>query len=139
MMPAVEPGAGYRGQDFVTISGGTGWLINPNSPNPKEAWEFLSYMSGRDMVRAFQLIQPRISFRDDVDVAGDPVMTAMADALLPLSTVRPMLPEYPLISTEVQLMTERVVSGEMTPEEAMDAFAEAVTELAGEENVKVLE
>jgi multiple sugar transport system substrate-binding protein len=66
-------------------------------------------------------------------------MTAMADALLPLSTVRPMLPEYPLISTEVQLMTERVVSGEMTPEEAMDAFAEAVTELAGEENVKVLE
>jgi multiple sugar transport system substrate-binding protein len=139
MMPAVEPGAGYRGQDFVTISGGTGWLINPNSPHPKEAWEFLSYMSGRDMVRAFQLIQPRISFRDDVDVAGDPVMTAMADALLPLSTVRPMLPEYPLISTEVQLMTERVVSGEMTPEEAMDAFAEAVTELAGEENVKVLE
>ncbi len=30
-MPAVEPGAGYRGQDFVTISGGTGWVLNPNT------------------------------------------------------------------------------------------------------------
>jgi len=36
-------------------------------------------------------------------------------------------------------MTERVVSGEMSPEEAMDAFAEAVTEIAGAENVKTLE
>jgi len=139
MMPAKEPGAGYRGQDFVTISGGTGWLINPNTPHPKEAWAFLSYMSSRDQVRAFELIQPRISFRDDVEVAGDAVMTAMANALLQYSTVRPMLPEYPLISTEIQLMTERVVSGEMSPEDAMDAFAEAVTEIAGADNVKTLE
>ena len=139
MMPAKEPGAGYRGQDFVSISGGTGWLINPNSPHPKEAWAFLSYMSSRDQVRAFELIQPRISFRDDVEVAGDAVMTAMANALLQYSTVRPMLPEYPLISTEIQLMTERVVSGEMSPEDAMDAFAEAVTEIAGADNVKTLE
>ena len=139
MMPAKEPGAGYRGQDFVSISGGTGWLINPNTPHPKEAWAFLSYMSSRDQVRAFELIQPRISFRDDVEVAGDAVMTAMANALLQYSTVRPMLPEYPLISTEIQLMTERVVSGEMSPEDAMDAFAEAVTEIAGADNVKTLE
>ena len=32
-------------------------------------------------------------------------------------------------------MTERVVSGEMSPEEAMEAYAEAVTELVGEDNV----
>ncbi len=62
-------------------------------------------------------------------------MTAMAEALLPLTTVRPMLPEYPQVSIEAQLMTERVVSGEMSPEEAMQAFDDAVTELVGEENV----
>ena len=92
-------------------------------------------MSGREAVRAFELIQPRISFRDDVAVAGDAVMTAMAEALLPVTTVRPMLPDYPQISIEAQLMTERVISGEMTPEEAMQAYDDAVTELVGEENV----
>ncbi|MFQ5971263.1 MAG: extracellular solute-binding protein [Alphaproteobacteria bacterium] len=133
-MPAREPGAGFRGQDFVTISGGTGWLINPNSENPQDAWELLAFMSSAEAVRAKELIQPRISFRDDVSVAGDPVMTAMADALLSLSTVRPLLPAYPKISVEAQLMTERVVSGEFTPEEAMAAYAEAVIEIVGEDN-----
>ncbi len=92
-------------------------------------------MSSRDAQRAWELIQPRINFRDDVPVGGDPVMSAMAEALLPLTTVRPMLPDYPQISYEAQLMTERAVSGEMSPEEAMAAFAEAVTELVGEDNV----
>ncbi|NPV66895.1 MAG: extracellular solute-binding protein [Anaerolineae bacterium] len=135
-MPAMEPGKGYRGQDFVTISGGTGWVLNPNTEHPVEAWELLAHMSSLDAQRAWELIQPRINFRDDVPVGGDPVMSAMAEALLPLTTVRPMLPAYPQISYQAQLMTERVVSGEMTPEEAMAAYAEAVTELVGEENVK---
>ncbi len=135
-MPALEPGAGYRGQDFVTISGGTGWVLNPNTEHPQEAWALLAHMSSQDAQRAWELIQPRINFRDDVPVGGDPVMSAMAEALLPLTTVRPMLPAYSQISYQAQLMTERVVSGEMTPEEAMAAYAEAVTELVGEENVK---
>jgi multiple sugar transport system substrate-binding protein len=68
-------------------------------------------------------------------VAGDEVMSAMAETLLPITTVRPMLPAYPKISYEAQLMTERVVSGEMTPEDAMAAYAQAVTDLVGAENV----
>lgn len=134
-MPAMEPGTGYRGQDFVTISGGTGFVLNPNTEHPEEAWALLAHMSSQDSQRAWELIQPRINFRDDVPVGGDPAMTAMAETLLPLTTVRPQLPEYPQISVEAQLMTERVVSGEMLPEEAMAAFDEAVTELVGEDTV----
>ena len=134
-MPAEKPGMGYRGQDFVTISGGTGWILNPNTKSPDEAWALLAFMSSKDMQTEWEQRQPRINFRDDVPVAGDPVMSAMADALLPLTTVRPMLPDYPKISTEAQLMTERVVSGEMSPEEAMQAYADAVTEIAGADNV----
>ena len=62
----------------------------------------------------------------------------MAGELLPLTTVRPMLPDYAKVSYEAQLMTERVVSGEMSPEEAMQAYADAVTEIVGEENVIVV-
>lgn len=138
-MPAMEPGMGYEGQDFVTISGGTGWVLNPNSDHPEEAWALLAHMSSQDMQIVWEEMNPRINFRDDVPVAGDEVMSAMADALLPLTTVRPMLPEYPKVSYEAQLMTERVVSGEMSPEEAMQAYADAVIELVGEENVIVVE
>src|SRR5690606_8126402 len=43
MMPAREPGAGFNGQDFVTISGGTGFVLNPNTEHPQEAWQLLTY------------------------------------------------------------------------------------------------
>ncbi|MEM2249652.1 MAG: extracellular solute-binding protein [Candidatus Bathyarchaeia archaeon] len=135
MMPAKEPGAGYRGQNFVTISGGTGFILNPNTPYPNEAWALLSFAFSREMQLAFQSIQPRIRSRTDVPVVGDPVMSEMAKALLPYTTVRPMLPGYPQISYQAQLMTERVVSGLMTPEEAMAAYADALAELVGTENV----
>ena len=133
-MPAIQPGAGYRGQDFVTISGGGGWILNPNTAYPEIAWRLITHMAEVDAVRAFQLAQPRISFRNDVPTAGDTTMTEMADAVRELSTVRPQLPEYPTLSMEAQRMTERVISGEMTPEEAMAAYAEAAIALVGVEN-----
>jgi multiple sugar transport system substrate-binding protein len=135
-MPAEKPGMGYRGQDFVTISGGTGWILNPNTKNPAEAWALLASMSSKDMQMQWEQLQPRINFRDDVPVAGDPVMSAMADTLLPLTTVRPMLPNYDKISVEAQLMTEHVVSGQMSPEEAMQTYADDVTQIAGADNVE---
>jgi multiple sugar transport system substrate-binding protein len=134
-MPAIGPGMGYRGQDFATISGGAGYVLNPNTDNPAEAWALLAFMASKDMQMEWEQIAPRINFRDDVPVAGDEAMSAMAEALLPITTVRPMLPDYPKISYEAQLMTERVVSGEMSPADAMAAFAEAVTEIAGADNV----
>ena len=135
MMPAKEPGAGYRGQNFVTISGGTGFILNPNTKHPEEAWALMRFAFSREMQLEFQKLQPRIRARTDVPVTGDPVMSEMAKALLPLTTVRPMLPGYPKISYEAQLMTERVVAGVMTPEEAMEAYAEAIKEIVGPENV----
>lgn len=135
MMPAKEPGSGYRGQDFVTISGGTGFILNPNTQHPAEAWALLSFAFSREMQLEFQKLQPRIRARDDVPVLGDPVMTAMAEALLPLTTVRPMLPGYPKISYEAQLMTEQVVAATMTPEEALAAYSQALKDIVGAENV----
>ncbi len=134
-MPAQEPGAGLRGQDVATISGGTGFVINPNSQNPEEAWALLSFMNSREALEAAQEIEPRVRIRDDVPVPDNVFLTETASLLLPLTTARPISAVYPEVSFQAQLMTERVVSGEMTPEEAMGAYAEAVTEIVGEENV----
>ena len=135
LMPAMEAGAGYNGQDYVTISGGTGFIINPNTEHPQEAWQLLSYMFSAEALEGLQELQPRIRARTDVPVTGDETMSRIAEEVLPLTTIRPQLPEYNQISAEAQLMTERVVSGEMSPEDAMAAFDEAVTALVGEENV----
>ncbi len=134
-MPAKAPGLGYRGQDFVTISGGTGMVLNPNSRYPKEAWEFLAFANSREALQAFQKYEPRIRVRDDVPVPGEAFLTVTSSALLPYTTARPLDPAYPEVSFQAQLMTERVVSGEMTPEQAMEAYARAVTERVGRENV----
>lgn len=135
LMPSIEPGAGFNGQDFVTISGGTGYMINPNTDHPQEAWALLSFMFSKEQVDALQALQPRIRARTDVAVPNDATMSRIAEEVLPLTTIRPMLPEYNAVSSAAQLMTERVVSGEMTPEEAMAAYDEDVTAIVGEENV----
>jgi multiple sugar transport system substrate-binding protein len=134
--PAIEPGMGNNGQDFVTISGGTGFILNPNTKNPEEAWALLSFMFSKDMIDQLQTITPRIRARTDVAVTGDATMSRIASEVLPLTTVRPPLADYNKVSQEAQLMTERVVSGEMSPEEAMQAYDDAVTAIVGEDNVE---
>jgi len=134
MVPAKEPGAGIRGQDFVTISGGTGFVLNPATDAPKEAWALLSFMNEPEMQNAFQAIQPRITARTDVEIPNSPFLTETSQALLPLTTARPNDPNYNAVSAEIQRMTEAVVSGELSPEDAMAQYKAAVINIVGEEN-----
>ncbi|MFD2649407.1 extracellular solute-binding protein [Devosia albogilva] len=133
-IPAKEPGAGIRGQDFVTISGGTGFVLNPATDTPKEAWALLSFMNEPEMQNAFQAIQPRITARTDIEIPNSPFLTETSQTLLPLTTARPNDPDYNSVSAEIQRMTEAVVSGELSPEEAMAQYGQAVISIVGEEN-----
>jgi multiple sugar transport system substrate-binding protein len=132
-IPAQEPGSGIRGQDFVTISGGTGFVLNPATDTPAEAWAFLSFMNEPEQLRAFQDLQPRITARTDVEIPNSPFLTETSQALLPLTTARPNDPDYNAVSQEIQRMTEAVVSGELSPEDAMAQYRAAVIALVGEE------
>jgi multiple sugar transport system substrate-binding protein len=133
-MPAQMPAKGLHGRDWVTASGGFGMIINPHTQHPALAWKLVTTFFDRDAMLEFQKIEPRVRPRADVPVTGDPVMSEMARQLLPITTVRPARPEYPRVSVEIQRMTERVVSGEMTPERAMDEYARAVKAIVGAGN-----
>ncbi len=136
-MPAMAPGKGIRKQDYVTASGGNGYVLNPNTKNPAEAWALASFMFSKESLDYIQTFEPRIRSRDDVPVPNEPVMTALAKGLLPITTIRPADANYSkTVSPEIQLMTERVVSGEMTPQQAMDAYAKAVTAAVGANGVE---
>ncbi len=132
--PAEQPGKGYRGQDFVTISGGTGFVLNPNTGHAKEAWSLLTFMYSQEQLAGLQKLEPRIRARLDVPVTGDDTMTRMVKEVLPLTTIRPLLPAYTKVSDQIQLMTERVVSAEMTPDQALAAYTKAVTDIVGADN-----
>ncbi|NNH31094.1 ABC transporter substrate-binding protein, partial [Rhizobium sp. SEMIA 4085] len=134
MTTADPPGKRLRGQDFATSSGGTGFVINPHTDAPKESWELLSFMTSQEQLPAFQEIQPAIRIRDDVAIPNSPFLTETAKTLLPITTARPNDASYNKVSTEIQRMTESVVSGEMSPEDAMAQYKAAIVAIVGEEN-----
>ncbi len=136
-MPAMSPGEGVNGQDFVTVSGGTGFILNPNTTNVADAWSLITFIFSKDSLDYRETLQAGISSRDDVTIPNDTVLTEIARQLLPLTVTRPADPAYSeYISPALQLMTERVVSGEMTPEQALEAFIASITENIGAEKVE---
>jgi multiple sugar transport system substrate-binding protein len=133
-MPAKEPGKGFRGQDFVTVSGGTGFVINPNTAHPAEAWELLAFMNSKEQLDAFQGYREARRIRDDVPTPNNVYLQKTSETVLPLTTARPNDPNYNKVSAEIQRMTESVVSGELSPEDAMAQYKAAVIGIVGEAN-----
>ena len=98
-IPAKEPGAGIRGQDFVSASGGSARVINPNTEHPQEAWELLSFLGSEEALTEFVKGEPRITARQDVNesqaVTEDPILQYIAEEVLPITWYRPGFEEYP--------------------------------------------
>lgn len=136
-IPAMEPGAGINGQDFVSMSGGTGRVLNPSSENPELAWELLAFMNSAEAFESRVAGTVSITPRDDVNetvLADDEMLSYISEEVLPLSAYRPGLAAYPEVSLALQEATAAVVSGTPT-EEALATYADTVAGIVGEDNV----
>jgi multiple sugar transport system substrate-binding protein len=137
MIPAMEPGTGVNGQDFVSLSGGGARVLNPNTENPELAWELLSFMNSAEAFKSLAEDDVSITPREDVNaevLADDPMLTFVSEEVLPITIYRPGLAAYPEVSLALQEATAKVVGG--TPvDEALDTYAEDVAKIVGEENV----
>lgn len=121
LIPAVSPGQGVNGQDFVSVSGGTGWVLNPSTKYPQQAWELMAYMQSKDQQIALSKKQVRISARDDVNaetLSSDPLLTFIADKVLPITVYRPSNAHYNAVSQAIQQATADVVAGKGVAEAA---------------------
>ncbi|WP_234390785.1 extracellular solute-binding protein [Nocardia suismassiliense] len=133
-IPAATPGAGVRQQDFVSMSGGGGRVINPKSKNVGLAWELLQFMNSPEAFK--ELLAgggPRITARQDVNaeaLGGDPMLTFVSEQVLPITSLRPALPEYTKVSKALQQATLDVVTGTGTADAAA-AYGKAVEEAVG--------
>jgi multiple sugar transport system substrate-binding protein len=133
LVPAVRPGAGLRGQDFVSMSGGSGNVLNPATKYPQQAWELLQFMNSKDATIAALGGQARITQRQDVNdqvLKGDPLLSLIAQKVLPLTAFRPGLAEYPRVSQALQQATLDVVMGK-SPAEAAATYAKSLESIVG--------
>jgi multiple sugar transport system substrate-binding protein len=136
-IPAMEPGSGINGQDFVSMSGGTGRVLNPNSDNPELAWELLAFMNSAPAYEERNATTISITPRTDVNdaiLAEDPMLTYVSEQVLPITAYRPPLAAYPQVSAALQQATLDVVSG-TSVDDAMAAYVDAVRDIAGDDAV----
>ncbi|GAA4085984.1 extracellular solute-binding protein [Nonomuraea soli] len=132
-IPAKQPGAGIRGQDFVSMSGGAVRALNPFSKNGKLAWELLAFMHSAEAIKSQLAGQVRISSRDDVNaevLTADPMLKFVAEEVLPITAYRPPLAVYPQVSTTLQEATAAIVSGQ-APDAAAAAYQSKLEGLVG--------
>ncbi|MFR9778727.1 extracellular solute-binding protein [Micromonospora sp. MS34] len=133
MIPAKQPGAGIRGQDFVSMSGGGVDVLNPNSKYPSQAFELLAFMHSAEATKAQLAGAARITSRNDVNkevLAGDPMLSFVADKVLPLTAYRPPLAVYPQVSVALQEATAAAASGKSV-DEAASAYQKKVEGIVG--------
>lgn len=113
-IPAIEPGDGIEGQDFVSMSGGTGRVLNPNSKHAELAWELLAFMNSPEAYEARAAGTLAISPRNDVNeklLSSDPMLTFVSEEVLPITAYRPGLAAYPQVSVLLQQATLDVATG----------------------------
>jgi multiple sugar transport system substrate-binding protein len=136
-IPAKKAGTGVGGQDYVSMSGGSIRVVNPNSKFPQQAWELLQFMNSFDATKEKVAGVPQITQRTDVNdvvLAGDPMLSFIAKNVLPITRYRPGLAQYPQVSSALQQATADVVGGK-TADEAASAYQQALVKAVGEGNV----
>jgi multiple sugar transport system substrate-binding protein len=133
LIPAMKPGSGIRKQDFVSMSGGGGNVLNPAGKYPQQAWELLQFMNSKDATIALLAGSPRLTQRQDVNnevLASDPMLSFIAQKVVPLTAFRPGLAVYPQVSQALQQATLDVVTGK-SPADAAAAYQKTIEPIVG--------
>jgi multiple sugar transport system substrate-binding protein len=108
-------------------------VLNPNSKYPSQAWELLSFLSSAEAVKSELAGAARITARMDVNtevLSSDPMLSFVAQKVLPLAGTRPPLAVYPQVSVALQEATAAVVAGK-SPADAAAEYQKKVEGIVG--------
>ncbi len=128
-----------QGQKTLTFSGGWSFAISSKSAHKDQAFQFLKLLNSKDLLAQYAVVASQITPRKDVvdvpsykDVPLNPYFTS----LLNVTHFRPAFPAYPKISVQITSMMQQVMSQQQSPADAMNAFTQQVTSIAGPNNVE---
>jgi multiple sugar transport system substrate-binding protein len=137
-IPAMAPGSGVDGQDFVSMSGGSIRVVNPKTKYPQQAWELLQFMNSAEATKARLGDTAQVTQRQDVNaevLKNDPMLNFIAEEVLPITRYRPGLADYPKVSTALQQATADIIAGK-SADEAAASYQDALVAAVGEDKVK---
>jgi len=123
----------------TSMSGGWVLSIGAHAKNPKLAFDLVSTALNRQNTLEYDVAGSQIAER--ADVAADPAYTASNPTvkfftdLVSVTHFRPAYPDYPHVSDAIQVAMEAVMTGQQTPQQAMDAYAKTVTAAVGKDKV----
>ena len=124
----------------VAIGGlGMVWAITSQSKHPEIAFEFIKMISKLDYNVHFNLEDPHPSPRKDaVNHPDYQANQYLVDATntLQCACFLPNDPDWGKVKEAINTMTEWVVTGEKTPEEAMNDFANLMQYIVGADKIK---
>jgi multiple sugar transport system substrate-binding protein len=119
------------------MSGGSIRVVNPKTKYPQQAWELLQFMNSAEATKARLGDTAQVTQRQDVNeevLTNDPMLSFIAEEVLPITFYRPGLAEYPKVSTALQQATADIIAGK-SAEEAAAAYQDALVKAVGEDNV----
>lgn len=118
----------------ASIAGGSSLVVFRRSRNKDAAWSLVEHLSRPEVQQRFHALTgnlpPRRSAWNDERLARDAHTRAFLDQL-ERARPAPKVPEWERIATELRLVTERVVHGDLSPERALaelDARADRILE-----------
>lgn len=124
-----------------TVSGGWALSISKRAQYPALAWEFIKLATnGANMAYADatttglttnSIVLPTSTYEKSPEVA-------FATKLLKETSFRPAFPNYPRISYAIQTAMEEVMTGQLTPQAAMDKYDQTITGIVGKKHVEVV-
>ena len=130
-MTAPLPGPHGAG---ASVAGGASLVVFKASQHKEEAWKVIEFLSQPEVQRRFYQmtgnLPPRRSAWLDPALQGDPYSAAFREQLERAKSP-PKVPEWERIGTEMRIVTEALVAGRMTVEQAvteLDARTDRILE-----------
>jgi multiple sugar transport system substrate-binding protein len=138
-IPAQNPKSGVNQQNFVSYSGGGGYVVNPGTSQKATTWELLKFMNSEEAILAFMSIgnTVRITQRADVNAVtlpNDPCLKFVFERAIPVTFFRPPSADYNAVSTLLQRATAEIVQGKSVAQAAAD-YETALKALVGADKV----
>jgi multiple sugar transport system substrate-binding protein len=129
----IAPIPGTAAAKSATVNGGMPLMITSGSRNPDVAWNYILYISSKDVQKGLAknaLPIWKSLFDDAAVVATSPEVVGVSKVQYDYIKNRPQVPNYGELSTELQKDIQSALLGRMSPKAALEAAQAVAVELA---------